>query len=174
MTTDAPQPDQFVSQTPASEEQTVHYLPPRKMRKRRGMKLQMTSMIDIVFNLLIFFLVATEFNPEGLLPSDLPREGVGTVNEDIPKLPIKIRISSIGEGQNDAHLAIEGVASEPSGFEQLFSVLHAMQSGQGGLYEQDTPVVLMGSSDTYWEHMVLAYNAAVKARYTDISFAPAR
>ncbi len=44
----------------------------------------MTPMIDIVFNLLIFFLCAGNFNqPEGLLPSRLPKShGVAAAGDD--------------------------------------------------------------------------------------------
>ena len=49
---------------------------PHRRAMRRSGGLQMTPMIDVVFLLLIFFVVSTEFRSiEGLLPNNLPAGG---------------------------------------------------------------------------------------------------
>jgi hypothetical protein len=41
------------------------------------------------------------------------------------------------------------------------------------MYEPDHPIIIEPSSRTRWEHVVDALNAAARARYTNVTFAPA-
>ena len=68
---------------------------------REETKLKLTAMIDVVFQLLIFFLVGTEFRkPEGELDAYLPEEGapVELIKRDVPvdEIRITLRVSQAG------------------------------------------------------------------------------
>ena len=74
--------------------------PPEEKRKKRGKKLpgvpendmDMTPMIDVVFQLLIFFMCATKFKTlEGKLLAYLPKDkGLKNVKVEEQKLPIRV------------------------------------------------------------------------------------
>src|SRR3989304_8023260 len=71
-------------------------LPPRKRRGslRATMSLNLTPMIDVVFNLLIFFVVGTRFaEVEGLLRSKLPAAPSESVQPAVPLMPIRVRLA---------------------------------------------------------------------------------
>ena len=74
-----------------------------KRRKAGSMGLNLTSMIDVVFLLLIYFMVATEFKTaEESFPMDLPARDAGqTIMLD--NEPLVIVVESAGDGQRDRH-----------------------------------------------------------------------
>ena len=64
----------------------------RYQRRQPGsiMNLNLTSMIDVVFLLLFFFLAASRFTvPEGTLPADLPKKGAAAPGIEIPRGPFR-------------------------------------------------------------------------------------
>jgi biopolymer transport protein ExbD len=128
--------------------------------------LNLVPMIDIVFLLLIFFLVGTRFiTAEGVLPGRLPRQD-GRQTLPVPVPPIQIRLAATS---NDApEITIAGRTSRPRDFEQLAAVLAQIQREPG--YDDQTPVVLQADEELAWDHVVNAYNAAVRARYRNIIF----
>jgi hypothetical protein len=42
----------------------------------------------------------------------------------------------------------------------------------GGMFEADHPIIIEPTATTRWEHAMEAFNAAVRARYTNVTFAP--
>ena len=57
-----------------------------RAKEEDEVQFQMAPMIDIVFLLLIFFLVATSFiNPESQFPTDLPKKEQREETEELPK-----------------------------------------------------------------------------------------
>jgi biopolymer transport protein ExbD len=57
-----------------------------RAKEDEDLQFQMAPMIDAVFLLLIFFLVATSFiNPESQLPTDLPNKEQREQDEDVPR-----------------------------------------------------------------------------------------
>ena len=85
-------------------------------------KLMMTPMIDVVFQLLIFFLVATKFRvPQGELDAYLPDEGAPNKpphERDVPvdELIITLRVSKLGAGNPDAEpsVLLDGKSAGPT------------------------------------------------------------
>jgi biopolymer transport protein ExbD len=142
------------------------------VRKRRRpttgarLTLNLVPMIDIVFLLLIFFLVGTRFiTAEGVLPGRLPRQDAEQTLP-VPVPPIQISLTS---GNGDVpDIAIAGRAARPVNFEQLAAMLAQIQREPG--YDDQTPVVLQADEQLAWDHVVNAYNAAVRAKYKNIIF----
>jgi biopolymer transport protein ExbD len=156
----------------ATQEQVVHHKSARQKRKKEtgNMELNMTSMIDVVFLLLIYFVITASFAVgEGVITANFPA-GTGPA-EDVPKLeePIKIIVSSRGE--TGYRLDVNKSATAPSTFADLIRILKGMQ--ESGLYSDENPVVVQPSGDVRWQHVVNAYNAALSARYKNIAFAQA-
>ena len=116
-------------------------------REPKSMQLNLTSMIDVIFLLLVFFVVTATFTPdEGVITSKLPAlEGSGAPKlPEPPKRPLNIVVSTAG--RHGYRLRIEGLP-------------------------QDTPVFIKPDATVRWQHVVNAFNAAISARYREVSFA---
>ena len=160
---------------PVSQEQVDHHIPARKSRdmKPASFTLNMTSMIDVVFQLLIYFVITASFvMGEGVITANFP-SGSGPSQPDPldPKQPIRITLSSRGE--SGYRLDVDRAPTAPSTFGELAKMLEGMQVGKGGFFEADNPVVIAPSGDVRWQHVVNAFNAAVRARYKNIAFSQA-
>jgi biopolymer transport protein ExbD len=156
-------------------EHTQHRI--RIGRGRARLSLNLTAMIDVVFLLLIYFMVATEFKAgEEIYRLDLP-ERMASEQErdpfDLDEEPLRVLVTSVGPASSVARIQVEGPWPQPSGFEELHDFLHRRLIGPGsttGLFEEDHPVVIVPSSATRWEHAIEAFNAAARARYRNINF----
>ncbi len=141
--------------------------------------LNLTAMIDVVFLLLIFFMVGTNFRlGEEIYRMDLPPEGVSPESYDpfvLEEEPLRIDVNSTGSGRSDLMIRIDGPYDQPSNAEQLrsFLVQHQINDiSPAGLFLPDHPIIIRPTLTTRWEHAVDVLNAAARARYTNISFAP--
>ena len=152
----------------AGDESTVATARKRRRPTAGGARLtlNLVPMIDIVFLLLIFFLVGTRFiTAEGVLPGRLPRQDAQQTLP-VPVPPIQINLAATN---GDApEITIAGRAARPADFEQLATMLAQIQREPG--YDDQTPVVLQADEKLAWDHVVNAYNAAVRARYKNIIF----
>ncbi len=134
-------------------------------------ELQMTSMIDVVFLLLIFFIATMQWKrPEGLLRAFLPKKASAAQvskpgkpqEEDLEDLQdINIRIEAEGRSPK----ITVGQAILPS-FRQLAVKLMRLKR-----QFPDHRIVLDGDPNVYYGFVVKALNACIEAGYTRISFA---
>ncbi len=145
--------------------------PPRRRRGRVGRFNQpnLTPMIDVVFNLLIFFLCTGNFNqPEGLLPSRLPKHhGIASADE-LPTTPIRVRLRQYGSGEQDYTLRIEQRAQRPTSFAELAEMLVVLRESPA--FTSESQVIVVPEKNVRWDHVVNAFNAALVARFKNISF----
>lgn len=152
-------------------------LPPvrRRARAASGIGLNLTSMIDVVFLLLVYFLVATDFTQsEEIYRLDLPErlEGVAIDPFELDDEPVRIIVRGTGVS-DDCRVWIEGAEVEPiADFESLYDYLavRRLDGTGGGLFAADHPLLVVPSAATSWSHAVSAFNAAVRAGYVNISF----
>ncbi len=138
------------------------------------MSLNLVAMIDIVFLLLIFFMLQMRFHrPEGILPNKLPRtHGVAAVDE-VPISPLRVVVRQTGDGPGDYQVRIDRMPPPvPQNFTDLAVQLKGVQASEG--YDDETPVVIVPQGDVKWDHVVNAYNAAVRAAYKNIAFASSK
>ncbi len=147
-------------QTAVQDDPTVHFQSPRK--KRRGgssvMTVNLTPAIDITFNLLIFFLVATTFKAaEGILPSEVPTDQGLLEATPLPISPITIRLRQIGDGPGDYKIAIDNWRRQPDTFLDLTRVLEGLLEKPG--FDRETPVIILPHSGVQWDHVVNCFNA---------------
>jgi len=168
-----------LKQSDDQEEVIAH----RSVRQRRGrdiaqVSLNLTPMIDVVFQLLIYFLVATEFKlNEEVYRLDLPPQLQSDQLLDPFQLddqPLRIIVASTGPGGVSYGMRVEGPFPQPATFEELHQMLRERQINEqtsGGLFLPDHPIIIEPARTAKWEHAVRAFNAAALARYTNVQFA---
>lgn len=156
--------------------ETVHH--ESRSRKQRPLSrvsdINMTPMLDVCFLLLIFFVLTASFNVgEGILPADMPSgEAEANPDEQPPAQPIEITLRSLGGGQ--VAIQLGGEASSPASFLELSQRLQQLQRSDvnpTAPFGADDPVIIRADSDVRWANMVNAFNAAFRARYSNINFA---
>lgn len=165
---------------------TVHHVSARERRRHKGRRsakigeLNLTSMIDVIFQLLIFFVVTASFMiDEGVLAAKLPQgQGSPMQADELPPEKIKIRLTS--DPADDTLVQIErGSPTKPiryASFGELSADLDRLRYDPGssridGIYEPDNPIVIEPNGTVRWQHVVNAFNAAIAAQYTNVSFA---
>ena len=127
-------------------------------------------MIDVVFNLLFFFLVVSRFAPpEGMLPAHLPARGVGPAAE-IPRTPIRVRFAADAGSADGCRVIIDRFNEDPMPIGRLAAALKTIRESRQG-FDSRTPVHLLAGDNVAWDDVVNAYNAALAAEYERIFFA---
>jgi biopolymer transport protein ExbD len=151
---------------------------PRGFRGHSRLALNLTAMIDVVFLLMIYFMLATEFKAgEEIYRMDLPpRQPSSALREpfDLDEQPLRLTVASIGPGSRGYRLGIEGPYPQPASFEELHEFLRQRRVGPdttGGLFEPDHPIVVQPTRRTRWEHAVEVFNVVARARYQNVTFA---
>lgn len=152
----------------------------RQARRRAGyaLILNLAPMMDVMFNLLIFFLVATSFKlPEGLLQAKLPRTSGISVSQTlaVPVVPIKIFLEPADSPGGTVIRISSSLRTDAAslvlvqGFENLYGLLQGMTAKPG--VTVDTPVIIAAKPRTAWDQVVNAYNASLRAKYKNVVFA---
>lgn len=158
-----------------------HGPPLRRVVGRGRVALNLTAMIDVVFLLLIYFMVATEFKVgEEVYRLDLPARAGAAQQRDpfqLDEQPLRIAVDSTGPGRSAYHLSLDGPYPQPASFQALYEFLRKRQIGEnaiGALFAPDHPIIIEPSRTTRWDHAIEAFNAPARARYTNVRFAPPR
>ena len=166
------------SQKNITGDETIHYVSARKQRedkkKHASTSIQppMTPMIDIVFQLLLFFLLACQFRmDEGQIAANLP-DISGKPPKIISVEPIDITLEAIGDDNLDVLIQIQNVNIAPmTTAEELYLYLMAAKQGSGKEAD-DVPVTIKPVGNVRWLHVVNAFNQAVRADYKKVGFKP--
>ena len=174
--------------TDAKEITKLLYKRRRLRRSKFVFTLNLAPMMDVMFNLLVFFLVTTSFTlPEGLLAAKLPRTtGISQDRQlSVPVVPIKIFLEpaanvgarhaspSFDESTTtikvSTSLTTESATRLIQNFEDLYSFMNALSKNPG--FTPETPVIIAAKSKTNWQTVVNAYNTAMRAKFKNIVFA---
>ncbi|MEX0776909.1 MAG: biopolymer transporter ExbD [Phycisphaeraceae bacterium] len=154
--------------------ETVHHQARRKGRDVQGgsMSLNLTSMIDVVFQLLIYFIITAAFVlGEGIITANLPT-GTGVAAEPDPlNQPLYIDISSAG--QTGFRIRVGDFTDAPSNFSGLTQMLTKYRVPNGP-YPVDKPIVIRPEGAVRWQHVVNGFNSAVSAKYSNVAFGTAQ
>ncbi|MBI1826766.1 MAG: biopolymer transporter ExbD [Planctomycetes bacterium] len=144
----------------------------RRMRSRRNSEsihLNIVPLVDVTFLLMIFFVIAGAFERwEGMLESKFPRTQGGGISTPLPLSPVTLRLQTTGQGADDFLATVDGTEIRTQSFEELATRLHDLQ--QNPAYSSDTPVVVMSEPRVRWDHVVNAWNAALRAGYQNVVF----
>jgi len=159
---------------PATEqtslEQMGRYRSARTKRPRPQLRLQPppTPMIDVTFQLLLFFLLTMQFRqPEGQLPADLPRLGSTVAAATAPLEPVWIHLSPSIEAAGGVRIDISQYHLSMNTWSQLHAQLVRLRTRLGGA---DVPVIIDPGDGVRWGDALNAFNEARRARFTDIGF----
>lgn len=157
------------SRKPIAGDQTVHYISPRLRRDRPKPKLQppLTPMIDVVFLLLLFFLVTTTFRSEGHIPGTLPQKGGIAAGDVVELRPIRITLRPTGIDRTGCIYEISGHSVGTDSPKQLYEVLMARQRA---LESDELPVIIQPRPDVRWRYVVEAFNQVVRAKFKNVGF----
>ncbi len=129
-----------------------------KFRRRRALdnSINVTPLIDVVFLLLIFFMVSTTFTKETHLVIDLP-EATGKPAEAVPD-HIEILVA------NDGSYSVNGVALINRQAETLVSALRQL-----GDVDKNKPLVIAADAESSHQAVVTAMDAAGQAGFVHLS-----
>jgi len=159
-----------ISRKTVAGDEAVHYVPPRKKRPKPSVKMQppLTPMIDVTFQLLLFFLLTFTFREaEGLIPGTLPQGDLAAAAAvDAPPIYIVVRPSP-GDTLGAVY-EVRGEHMQIREAERLYQLLLGRREVAGSTR---SPVVIQPRADVRWEHVVNAFNQAVRAKYKKIGFA---
>lgn len=125
-------------------------------RARHEEEVNVTPLIDVVFLLLIFFMVSTTFTKRTHLTINLP-EAKGTPSEQV-KSPVEITISRSGD------YAINGVGLVNRKFSTLKQALQKVSNG-----DHTRPLVITADANSSHQAVVTAMNAAGQLGFTALS-----
>ena len=147
----------------------------RRGRERPRIALNLTAMIDVTFLLLVYFMTATQFKlGEEVYRLDLPERGAARTSDpfELDTEPLRIKVATLGAGLRSYSLRIEGPYRQPRTFEDLHDFLDQRRidaSAPRGLFEPDHPVIIQPTRTAAWQHAMAAFNAAARARYTNVT-----
>jgi len=131
----------------------------RSIKAEAGIDL--TPLIDVVFLLLIFFMVTSTFTRQSNLLINLP-EAEGSVAEDAA-LRIEILVS------RDGGYTVNGRELLDSSFAALTTALAELSAG-----DTDVPVTITADADTTHQSVVTALDAVAQLGITRLSIATRR
>ena len=127
-----------------------------RRQAQEEVSVNLTPLIDVVFLLLIFFMVSTTFTRETQLAIDLP-EASGEVREQEQK-QIEIVISKEGD------FAVNGRSLVNSQLDTLKSALGKVSDGDSRL-----PLVITADANTPYQSVVTAMDAAGQLGFANLS-----
>ena len=131
-------------------------------RTKEEPNVDMTSLIDVVFLLLLFFMVSTTFERQALMKVELPE---ASAVEDRAEIPEGLELVIDGEGRmylNDQRL----IDSEPR------TIQAAMQQEAGE--NRDLPLILRADRQTPHHYVVTAMDVAAQLGFRNLSIATDR
>ena len=136
-----------------------------------GIGLNLTSMIDVVFLLLIYFMVATEFQTsEAAFLIDLPERNHQSILMPSDN-PLTIFVESTGTGPSDCHFRIDGpwFGTYSSQGLREFLKKHDSESLTGEiLFSKKQQFLIRPDKVAIWEHVLQAYNAIANSGYSNL------
>ena len=129
------------------------------LRAKTEPEVNMTSLIDVVLLLLIFFMVSTSFVKQSQISIRLPEADSAAVVEEMPE-QVDIMITEQGTYLvNNRELA----NSRPE------TIRNALQTVSGG--NTDLPLTISADANARHQHVVTAMDVAGKLGFTRISIA---
>ncbi len=142
----------------------------RQREKHATLGLNLTAMIDVVFLLLLYFLLATSFAlNEEAFELELPDPLAGQAADpfEVPDPPVTILVTSFGDGRFEYRLTSDHPAlAGLTGYDDLFRAARRGRFDQGGyLFSPQQVFIVRSQPRTRWEHTVGAFNALVRAEF---------
>lgn len=129
-----------------------------RRKSRENIDLNLVSLIDVVFVLLLFFVVTTTFTRETQLRVDLPEAVNGEPVQDANLKRIEIAISADGVYSLNNHLLPKS---------DVATLMDALQKESGG--DSKLPLSIRADGKTPHQAVVTAMDAAGKLGFSQLS-----
>lgn len=132
-----------------------------RRKPRESVELNLVSLMDVVFILLLFFVVTTTFTRETQLKVDLPEAVSGTPPEpatEQKQLEIVIDV--------DGNFSLNGQALAQNNLDTLMAALDKESEGDNSL-----PVMISADGQSPHQAVVMAMDAAGKLGFSRLSIA---
>jgi biopolymer transport protein ExbD len=156
----------------AEGDESQHYVSPRQKRGQAKKDIQppLTPMIDVTFQLLIFFLLTAQFlPPEGELPAAVP--GLGQENASSSEdLRLDIMVKAPVSVTPDAHYVINQTRTLRSS-KELYDYMIDYKNRYSSRWRETIVEIDYGNS-VRWQFPVDAYNQARRAGFEKVGWAP--
>ena len=143
----------------------------RRLPERSSLEFNLTSMIDVVFQLLIYFIVGTTFAmDEESYRMDLPDREVdpGAAALSLEDEPILIRVYP------DGQILVPGPWNGPRSVRTLGEFLSVQRMDRGGLIPITAEIRIAPEADVPWGDAVQVFNIVLGAGYESIGFEEAK
>ena len=139
-----------------------------RRKPRENVEINLASLLDVVFILLLFFVVSSTFTRESQLKVELPEAESAEIVQEEPGKQLEISIAA------DGSYALNGQALVKSDLATLSSALQRESAGDNSL-----PLVISADGRTPHQAVVTAMDAAGKLgfsrlRITTVEAAPAK
>jgi len=131
-----------------------------RRRQRDNVEIGLAPLIDVVFILLLFFVVTTTFTRETRLKVDLPEAASGTPPEDAEVRPLEVLIGA------DGSFAVNGKALVQSDLSSLMTSLQRESEGDNSL-----PLTISADGKTPHQAVIIAMDAAGKLGFSRLRIA---
>lgn len=128
-----------------------------RRKQRENVEINLASLIDVVFILLLFFVVTTTFTRETQLKVDLPEAVSGTSPEETQLKQLEILVGM------DGSYSLNGQSLLNSDLNTLMAALGKESAGDNSL-----PVVISGDAKTPYQAVITAMDAAGKLGFTHL------
>ncbi len=125
-------------------------------RQRQEVDVNLTPLIDVVFLLLIFFMVSTTFTKKSHLSIDLPEASRQTVQ--VADIQIELSVTRQGD------YAINGVSLVNRDGETLRAAIERVSEGDTSI-----PIIITADSSTPHQSVVTAMDIAGQLGFTKLS-----
>ena len=137
-------------------------IPIKATKSKVSFSVRMTPLIDVIFLLLIFFMLAIRLEkPEGILENILPESDVsGVADQQKDWEVVKLRVKLITEGEQLKIYLQERVVYT---YKDLLSYLKMLP--------QEIMLVIEPESKVPYKYVIGVYNTCIKAKKSNIVFA---
>ena len=129
----------------------------RRRQRENNVEINLASLIDVVFILLLFFVVSTTFTRETQLKVDLPEAASGTRPEDTALKQLEVLISAEGS------YSLNGQPLLKSDLESLMAALGRESGGDNSL-----PLAISADGKTPHQAVITAMDAAGKLGFSHL------
>ena len=128
-----------------------------RRKPRENVEINLASLIDVVFILLLFFVVTTTFTRETQLKVDLPEAASGTPPEQTELKQVEVLIGA------DGAFSVNGKALLESNLSNLIAALQKESDGDNSL-----PLIISADGKTPHQSVITAMDAAGKLGFSHL------
>lgn len=128
-----------------------------RRKPRENVEINLASLIDVVFILLLFFVVTTTFTRETQLKVDLPEAASGTPPEQTELKQIEVLIGA------DGGYSVNGNALLESNLQNLMAAMQKESAGDNSL-----PLIISADGKTPHQAVITAMDAAGKLGFAHL------